>query len=231
MSPLLQPDPPALTVWQSPQLAVHLTFMRCGDRYAHRLELHTSRGTEMLLVSHEGNAQQAWPPSPPLQQVTRHESPGTQPCVLSLGMAGKSHWSLSVEQNAPGALVFDAACRAQTPPDWLGSSYRFASGANRLADGSWELPSPQRRLRIAVEACTPATRVTDGIALDAAAEDEGSPIRRPVTGGVTGLAIVADAHELADRWPATVRWQYRLRLIVSEDAEHLEGASRPGAAT
>ncbi len=47
-----------------------------------------------MLASLEGDSQQIWPPSPPLQDLDRHELPDGA-AVLAVGMAGTSHWSAS----------------------------------------------------------------------------------------------------------------------------------------
>ncbi len=47
-----------------------------------------------MLASLEGDSQQVWPPSPPLQDLDRHEFPDGA-AVLAVGMAGTSHWSAS----------------------------------------------------------------------------------------------------------------------------------------
>ncbi|HEY2894185.1 MAG TPA: hypothetical protein VGJ16_08235, partial [Pirellulales bacterium] len=71
----------------------------------------------------------AWPSSPPFQSATYEQKPDG-PVILLVGMAGKSHWSASVElDRADGHIRFDVACRAMAPPkDALGSRYRAVPG-------------------------------------------------------------------------------------------------------
>ena len=79
-----------------------------------------------LLESVEGTPSDDWPASPPLQSLQRRRSCRTAAAALLVGMAGRSHWSASVEAGPrPAALVFDIACRhTQRPSAWLGSRYR-----------------------------------------------------------------------------------------------------------
>jgi len=57
--------------------------------------------------------------------------------ALLVGMAGRSHWSLSVEPIAGrAAFLFDAACRLHARPTWLGHVWRAA------ADGGVGNPAP-----------------------------------------------------------------------------------------
>jgi len=95
--------------------------------------------------------QEDWPASPPVQELSI-ERIGDRDCLLGVGRAGKSHWSISIETLANGtdeasspaqprtdasdssrfpagrALRFDIACRCPEPPVWLGSTYRTDAG-------------------------------------------------------------------------------------------------------
>jgi hypothetical protein len=78
-----------------------------------------------VLESLEGTPDEAWPSSPPFQSATYEQKP-EGPVILLVGMAGKSHWSASVElEGSDGQIRFDVACRAMHPPkEALGSRYR-----------------------------------------------------------------------------------------------------------
>lgn len=114
------------------QESLELRFRQHGDRQGHSLAWVREGQSTTMLESLEGDDQSAWPPSPPLQQLSI-EQRETGDVALLVGMAGKSHWSLSVEALPDGALRFEAACRlspaeAQLPAHarWLGSTYRIA---------------------------------------------------------------------------------------------------------
>src|SRR5262245_46882266 len=50
--------------------------------------------------------------------------------ALLVGMAGRSHWSGSIEATPASAeIVFDLACRHSGAPQELGSRYRVLDGA------------------------------------------------------------------------------------------------------
>lgn len=106
-------------------------FVWSQDRYAHRLLYLSPTDEQVLLHSREGDPKEGWPSSPPIQQLRRHVSTPDREVLLGLGMAGNSHWSLSVESmNSPPTLLFDVACRLRGPYAWLGSTYEF--DADRL---------------------------------------------------------------------------------------------------
>jgi len=109
--------------------ALRVEFLHSADRYSHRILLVEAGAATLLLTSQEGTAEDYWPPSPPLQQLSI-EDRGPLQVALAVGMAGSSHWSMSVE-TAPGRLLFDIACRRREEPLWLGSRYIAASAAPR----------------------------------------------------------------------------------------------------
>ena len=115
----INPDGPALRV----------EFIRRSDRYAHTISIVDQlRGVQPVLESAEGTATDDWPASPPLQNLSIEElAPGRRAALL-VGMAGRNHWSASVEP-VPGraALVFDVACRTANDAGRLGSTYELAA--------------------------------------------------------------------------------------------------------
>lgn len=117
---------------------LRVEFFKSGDRYAHRLVavLLDDGGGETVVAlaeSVEGASDDPWPPSPPLQSLSIEELTLDRTAALLVGMAGRSHWSASVEAEFPprpfvGALRFQLACRISSVPDRLGSTYRIAPG-------------------------------------------------------------------------------------------------------
>lgn len=99
------------------------TFVWREDRYAHVVSLIAPDGAHTLFESVEGGPHDAWPPSPALQHLSI-QGQGDRRVALLVGMAGKSHWSMSVEVAATGrGFVFDVACRVNDRAAELGSSY------------------------------------------------------------------------------------------------------------
>ncbi len=190
MNRSFQDDSPMLLLWNSAAVRVGLSFHWRNDRYEHRLVLIDGDLRSVLLASCEGADQEFWPPSPALQQLTVHQDGRGRPCVLLLGMAGKSHWSLSVAQDK-GALLFDAACRVQERPARLGSSYRVTRPSR------W---SPAGRLHVPVE------HATLEVVVDAAPED--GVARRKAGDGGLAITPLAEIKEV----PATIRWHYQMRV-------------------
>jgi hypothetical protein len=173
-------------------------FSRCGDRYAHHVLLWHGDGESLLLRSDEGDARADWPPSPPLQQVTLEDRRAdgrvlllVGMVLLLVGMAGQSHWSLSVEADASAtSLIFDVACRAKSAPGSLGSRYQCATPARCCADSqSAELSLPGGACRIVGDRTSDATATSISLA-------EQTLTVQPVAG------LTAP--------PSTVRWKYRI---------------------
>ena len=110
-----------LDATDSTGLALRIRFTRERDRYAHAILAVEPSGREhLLLESVEGTPEDEFPPSPPLQSLSIEElAPGRRAALL-VGMAGRSHWSASIEA-VPGiaALVFDIACRVANDPSLL----------------------------------------------------------------------------------------------------------------
>lgn len=109
------------------ELALHdqsmrLRFQWNADRFDHQFFI---QGMDGSISSLQGTADQPWPPSAPLQQISLEDISGV-PTVLAVGAAGVSHWSLSaqaVEVSGAKGFKFEYACRVKSQPQWLGSTY------------------------------------------------------------------------------------------------------------
>lgn len=113
---------------------VRLEFRWIGDRYGQIISrIQPKRDREILLESREGLPADEWPPSPPLQTLSIEKLTDGRTVALLVGMAGRSHWSASIEPVANRAgLIFDIACRHSTRPNSLGSVYRQVALTNCL---------------------------------------------------------------------------------------------------
>ena len=122
---------------------LRVEFVRQGDRYGHRLVAVDKDGRELLVLeSVEGNTSDSWPSSPPLQNLSIETLPDGRRVALLVGMAGRGHWSASIEALPDSAgFIFDIACRTTAGEPALSSSYRLAApSAAKLfmaADESW----------------------------------------------------------------------------------------------
>jgi len=125
--------PPSISL-KVPSCQLEVRFEWIGDRFQHQVR----QGDDSLLVSIEGNADQAWPDSPPLQQLS-HEHLEGRDVVLGVGAAGKSHWSLCVMPiegaDETPALRFEWACRTTESQPHLRSSYEGSSAKMTLNPG------------------------------------------------------------------------------------------------
>lgn len=174
---------------------LQVRFAFCDDRFAHEIWAADGDDWRPLMSSVEGTPEQSWPPSAPLQTLhveTRPEGP----IALLVGMAGKCHWSASVELDAERHQVrFELAARVRPPGSpWLGSTYQLAQGYRAV-------PVHGDRLELSASGAA-----HPGIAIQSA--ESGTLVELSSQGGVLIAAreiLVADA-------PATIRWSYRVEL-------------------
>lgn len=177
-------DPhPAATAWG-------VQFLLEGDRLSHSLFTEDPAGRRTVMQSVEGSASDRWPPSPALQQIAVCPSGSTQRSLACVGSAGTTHWSLAVEEDNRGCLVFDLACRVKEPFPYLGSTYEVADLAKHIeiqpTEISWTLPNGQRWFVCSDDAIRPL---------------RWQPARRQWT--------VEPVRSQIDR-PTTLRWKYRV---------------------
>ncbi|MFM7073965.1 MAG: hypothetical protein ACKO38_19435 [Planctomycetota bacterium] len=119
-----------------------------------------TRAVRSLLESCEGQSGDIWPASPPLQQLLVESRAEAGQVALLVGMAGRSHWSLSVEPLADRiGFRFDAACRLSGPPEWLGHVWRPSHLLVPLAVDPPAIPSLGETNRDMNRVVTSATNV------------------------------------------------------------------------
>jgi hypothetical protein len=105
--------------------SLRVVFFETGKRIAHRIDAKSSDVWQTWLTSCEGSDDEPWPTSPALQSlhIERH---GADDIAFLVGMAGRSHWSASIRANqAMDRIEFEIACRANSMPLWLGSTYEL----------------------------------------------------------------------------------------------------------
>jgi hypothetical protein len=178
---------------------IRIRFFWQGDRYSHQIESVDGLLSRTLLESIEGEPLRGWPSSPPLQQinVSRIVSDSQQGHVaLLVGAAADSYWSMCVaargDESAETGLFFDVACRTDSAPTFLGSSYRVLAGSGAISE----------RLNCAfVPANEPGCVL---IAQDAEIELEQNRSRSPI--------VRCKATEIRfTESPATLQWHYIIR--------------------
>ena len=124
---------------------LRVEFVRRGDRYGHIVQIAAGDTVRPLFATVEGTPANPWPPNPVLQNLLiedRESSTiGARRVGLLVGMAGSSHWSLSVEPDETvAAFVFDAACRvAATELSNLQSTYHPFLTARLVDERRYEL--------------------------------------------------------------------------------------------
>ncbi|WP_372895980.1 hypothetical protein [Stieleria sp.] len=131
---------------QHPQGLGTVHFVWTHDRFDHTIDFDGRQ-----IACRNGTGEQAWPESPPIQQLSIESIDGRD-VALGVGCAGTSHWSLSVEPT-PDGFRFDWACRAKETPEQLGTTYHDsaaiqiepAAASNVTADTATDTASTRIR--------------------------------------------------------------------------------------
>lgn len=114
-----------------------VALARAGDRYRHEVSTTARENTRAILKSLEGADHEAWPSSPPFQELHIERPREGIEAALVVGRAGRSHWSASIEADrSKEAITFDIACRSSGAIEWLGSRYRCLAEVGALSDGA-----------------------------------------------------------------------------------------------
>jgi hypothetical protein len=167
-------------------------FHRSADRFSHCISARVNDEWRELFKSHEGQPDDPWPPSPPLQHLTMSHRDDNTPIALLLGSAGNSHWSMSVEPlDDPEGFSFDVACRWGSQPSRLGSEYTLGPDVS--------------------------TRDTPNSIRLWLAGHEYSIEPIPIQGTICSALSAAGRAEISVQrtpdLPATARWRYALLLL------------------
>lgn len=132
------------------ETALRLELFWSRDRYRHRLLVGPLEQSACLLESSDESWDHDWPSSPPLQQLSIEERE-TGRVALLVGMAGKSHWSASIELlTHPTTVRFDIACLAKPVPQRVGSRYfaKLPIDSVQSTRIDWSLDHRRYRLQI-----------------------------------------------------------------------------------
>jgi hypothetical protein len=170
---------------------LRITFTRLADRFGHAIALVNGDMLTPLLESIEGQSDDAWPPSPPLQELHIEQRAGGVQVALLVGRAGRAHWSASIALDPQARRVeFDIACRTREPAARLGGGYRLPQTVAELTDSRarWST-SPAARLEVVAKGESLATFRAD-------------------TPDQLAIAISSESGP----WPRTVRWGYAITL-------------------
>jgi hypothetical protein len=210
-------------------------FQRHDDRYVHEADIVGLNGQVALLRSVEGSPDEVWPTSPPCQQVHFEKRLGGLQVALAVGMAGASHWSVSVELDPTARrITFDVACRLQAAPVRLQSAYRLpdpritavmaVAGENepRMTQMAAD-HLPQSTNLTASDSRSSALFAAGTRSPDVVFLVDGEPqawLRGEAIAGaaapivrVEGERLTIECPPLVGRLPATVRWRYVIGRI------------------
>lgn len=128
-------------------LGLRVVFFWSSDRYAHRIEVLDGKVPSVLMESREGDGQDQWPLSSPLQQLSVENRPDDNQVALLVGMAGQSHWSASVTADSKEcSLLFEIACRTKDSLATLLNSYYVNADMQPIAADDNLIQWPQVEL-------------------------------------------------------------------------------------
>jgi hypothetical protein len=179
---------------------LRIRFFLQGDRYAHEIWLREGDVWAPVLRSVEGSASDDWPASPPFQSLHIDERSGTRSLALLVGMAGKSHWSASVQLDPAGRQAsFDVACRVRGVSGRLTSSYRLVEP--RSSEAFMLDPTGQQATCGLARPSEPSIQFQ--------IYQEHAPVQLSHNGGE--LMLLAEDAGLQEQ-ARTVRWRYDVRL-------------------
>jgi hypothetical protein len=185
--------PKSITAKDAAGNVLCLTLHWHVDRWHHEI-LWSPPGQSPMArwSSREGTADDDWPPSPPMQEISFGSVDRRQGGIaLLLGRAGSSHWSAALElSDDPLQLVVDVACRISQSPQAIGSGYRLVCGPEM------EATVAPFELTLRAGACLRASASTGNLNVCRGQETE-----------------VAFTPNLTAP-PATIRWTYQFRVAV-----------------
>jgi hypothetical protein len=119
---------------------VRVEHVRSNDRFGHRILIRYVDRWQPVLESVEGTAADAWPQSPPWQQIVQESvGPNGEDVLLGVGLSGNGHWSIAIdkkhlngsedsESQSVFVLHFDIACKISKGADFLGSTWQCCEG-------------------------------------------------------------------------------------------------------
>lgn len=180
-----------------------LIVSRLPDRLQHVVVWQEGETRVELLRSYEGSPDDPWPPSPPLQQLHVERQAGAR-VALEVGMAGRNHWSQSIEPLGDRlALRFDSACRLQSPPQRLGHTWRCADIL-----GQPQRHSPHALVwRLAGGELIVTTELGDGVVVPGHCDERAGMLRIEPAAEETASPTATPAGRVA---PRTVRWRFEV---------------------
>ena len=161
-----------------------------ADRHAYGISRLHRGEWRSLFSSLEGKPDEPWPVSPPMQQLVQDPGQGSA-TLLGVGMAGSSHWSLSISlasQRKPTLLIETAIRVRQKPDGWIGSHFSLSEGVSAFSQDG-------------------------GVSLQVAGEQLGfmEPLEGARIEWVPGMASLSVSPPvLGEPFPCTGIWNFRL---------------------
>lgn len=129
----------------------HLQFEWREDRYEHCWNFDN----DVALRSVESKSDQAWPLSPPLQQIHQQSFEDGRQIIFGVGMSGRGHWSASFTLVPElKCWIVELACKAPVVAERLLSTYACDQAWTQKSDSCFGLEGTN----ITLEAISPSTQ-------------------------------------------------------------------------
>ncbi|MFK7738124.1 MAG: hypothetical protein AB8B50_19005 [Pirellulaceae bacterium] len=161
-----------------------LEFNWSGDRFAHSWTFG-----ETQFQSVESSSEEAWPLSPPLQQIHSQSFADGREIIFGVGMAGRGHWSASFTLVPElRCWIVELACRCTVDTGPLSCCYQLpeTNGEAQLQDGVLSLSTAPTTL---LEPIAPGTELEI---------KDGQVMLCPRENSTEG---------------ETIQWAYRIRIV------------------
>lgn len=140
-------------------------WREANGRFGHQIRVRGPDDWMEVISTIEDEGIDDWPSSPPIQQTAVHGA-ADAPIWFGLGMAGRSHWSASIEPTERGIRI-EFACRVVGRPRWIGVTYRLGEAARvAAAEGN--------RMVLELAGCRLALKPQTDTRLDHATRSDGS---------------------------------------------------------
>lgn len=155
----------------SSRRGLYLSCIQIDDRFAHEIGMFEGNLRQRILSSLEGNPNDTWPTSPPLQQVHKQQV-DSSPAILAVGMSGTSHYSTSMliaNTESSSELKIESACctKSTDPFVWLGSRLQiepeFSFAPTVEGGGLIGRESGQPKVLLTVDPASSAVNVVDQV--------------------------------------------------------------------
>ena len=119
---------PALVI-QRESMRLGVQFFKKNNRFGHVVSF--GREDQLYKLVSYCEEETEWPRNPPIQDV-HFEDRDQSRVLLGVGMAGRSHYSISIRSDLTTTLEFEFACHIKSRAEFLGTQYFLADNGSSV---------------------------------------------------------------------------------------------------